>query len=233
MRKTPNLPRSPVGACAQMSSAIARVRRVSAGSITPSSHRRAVEYQQVDFSSNISRMGFRSPLVPAQTMFHPGVRSERAGRWIGSLRPAPPITEMRALVHPQEARRVGAPTHGVVSSSECATGDHCELRNGGRGHGVDHLCAVLCDATFFVLAANHEAGGVLQEDDGDAALFAQFDEMRPLTAASAKITPLLAMKPTAWPSSLAKAVTMEVPYSALNSWMLFSSARVSMTSCAS
>ena len=42
---------------------------------------------------------------------------------------------------------------------------------------MDQLGPVLGDTAFFVLLADHEAGDVLQEDDGKAPRRAQFDEM--------------------------------------------------------
>src|SRR5450830_1391533 len=82
--------------------------------------------------------------------------------------------------HPQEARRVGAAAHAVVAGAEAAADDDGELRHGGRGHGRDHLGAVAGDAFVLVFAAHHEAGDILQEDEGDLALAAQFDEVRAL-----------------------------------------------------
>jgi hypothetical protein len=86
---------------------------------------------------------------------------------------------MRVGPHPQEARRVGAAAHAVVAGAEAAADDDGELGHGRRGHGRDHLGAV-ANAFVLVLAADHEAGDVLQEHQRDLALAAQLDEVRAL-----------------------------------------------------
>ena len=53
----------------------------------------------------------------------------------------------------------------------------------GAGDRRHELGAVLGDAARLVLAADHEAGDVLQEQQRDAALAAQLDEMRALQRA--------------------------------------------------
>jgi hypothetical protein len=58
-----------------------------------------------------------------------------------------------------------------------------ELRHGGGGDGGDHLRAVLGDAAGFVFAADHEAGDVLQEEERNAALAGELDEVRALLRA--------------------------------------------------
>jgi hypothetical protein len=50
----------------------------------------------------------------------------------------------------------------------------------GGGHRRDHLGPVLGNAAGLVFLPDHEAGDVLQEDERDLALRAQFDEMRGL-----------------------------------------------------
>ena len=82
--------------------------------------------------------------------------------------------------HPEQARRVGAATHAVVAGAERAADDHRELRDGSTGHRGDHLGAGARDALVFVLSPDHEAGDVLQKDQRDLALAAQFDEVRAL-----------------------------------------------------
>src|SRR5580704_18545015 len=72
--------------------------------------------------------------------------------------------------HPQESWRVGAAAHRVVARAERAADDHRELRDSRAGDGGDHLGAVLGDAARLVLPADHEAGDVLQEDQGNPAL---------------------------------------------------------------
>jgi hypothetical protein len=75
-------------------------------------------------------------------------------------------------------------------------------RAGDRGH---HLGAVLGDAAGLVLAADHEAGDVLQEQQRDAALAAQLDEVRALERDSENRMPLLATMPTGMPSDVREA----------------------------
>src|SRR5438128_613872 len=70
----------------------------------------------------------------------------------------------RVRPHPEEARRIRAAAHAVVSRTERAADDDRELRNGGVGDGVHHLRAVLGDAAALVLLADHESGDVLQKD---------------------------------------------------------------------
>jgi hypothetical protein len=60
------------------------------------------------------------------------------------------------------------------------------LGTAGRGHGRHHLGAVAGDAFVLVLAADHEAGDVLQEHQRDLALAAQLDEVRALLRALAE-----------------------------------------------
>ena len=55
-----------------------------------------------------------------------------------------------------------------------------QLGHPGARDRVHHLRAVLGDATGLVLATHHEPGDVLQEDQRDLALVAQFDEVRAL-----------------------------------------------------
>ena len=88
--------------------------------------------------------------------------------------------DARIRPHPQEARAVGAAAHAVVAGAEGAADQHGDLghlHGGDRGH---HLRAVLGDAAVLVLAADHEAGDVLQEQQRNAALAAQLDEVRAL-----------------------------------------------------
>src|SRR5690606_31643922 len=94
--------------------------------------------------------------------------------------------DARVGPHPQEAGTVGAAAHGVVAGAEAAADDHGELGHRRTGHGRDHLRPVLGDAGVLVLAADHEAGDVLQEHQWDAALVAQLDEVRALERALRK-----------------------------------------------
>ena len=88
--------------------------------------------------------------------------------------------DARVGPHEQHARRIGAAAHAVVAGAERAADQHGELGHGGGGHGRHHLGAVTRDAFVLVLAADHEAGDVLQEHQRDLALRAQLDEVRAL-----------------------------------------------------
>src|SRR5260221_4341335 len=81
---------------------------------------------------------------------------------------------------PDEARAEGAPAHAVVAGAERAAEDHRELAHARARHRRDHLRPVLRDALRLVFAPDHEAGDVLQEEEGDAALRAQLDAVRAL-----------------------------------------------------
>jgi hypothetical protein len=93
--------------------------------------------------------------------------------------------------HPQEARVVGATAHAVVAGAERAADDDGELRNDAARHGGHQLRAVLGDPAVLVLAADHEAGDVLQEHQWDAALVAQLDEVRALQRRLAEQDPVV------------------------------------------
>src|SRR5439155_5799267 len=64
--------------------------------------------------------------------------------------------------------------------------DHAELRNTGASDRRHELCAVLCYATGLSAPAHHEAGNVLQEQQGHLRTRAQLDEVRPLQGAFGK-----------------------------------------------
>ncbi len=86
--------------------------------------------------------------------------------------------DARVGPHPEEARVVGAAAHAVVAGTEAAADEHGELRHLGAGHRGDQLGAVLGDATGLVFLPDHETGDVLQEQQRDAALAGQLDEVR-------------------------------------------------------
>ena len=88
--------------------------------------------------------------------------------------------DARVRPHPQEARVVGAAAHAVVTGAKTAANDHRELGHPGTGHRGHQLGAVLGDAAFLVLLADHKAGDVLQEQQRNAALAGQFDKVRAL-----------------------------------------------------
>src|SRR5205807_1891116 len=82
--------------------------------------------------------------------------------------------------HPALAGAEGAAAHAVVARAERAADDHRELWDLGVGDGHHHLGAVLGDAFVLVLAAHHEAGDVLEEDERNPPLAAELDEVGPL-----------------------------------------------------
>ncbi len=86
--------------------------------------------------------------------------------------------DARVRPHPQETRAVRTAAHAVVAGAETAADDDGEFRYAGARHRRYQLGAVLGDAPRFVFFADHETSDVLQEDQRDAALCAQFDEMR-------------------------------------------------------
>src|SRR5688572_12305556 len=102
------------------------------------------------------------------------------GREHGSGLLAAHHRDARVGPRPEEARIEGAPAHAVVPRAERAAEDHRELRYSRARHRGHHLRAVLGDAAAFVLAAHHEAGDVLQEEERDAALAGELDEVRAL-----------------------------------------------------
>src|SRR5919202_1435846 len=91
--------------------------------------------------------------------------------------------DARVGPHPQEARVVSAAAHGVVARAKRATDDDGELGDRGVGDGRHHLGAVLGYPAALVRTPHHEAGDVLQEEQGDAALITQLDEVRALERA--------------------------------------------------
>src|SRR5690606_25652103 len=99
-------------------------------------------------------------------------RREHAGRLF-----APHDGDAGIRPEVKHARAKGASAHAVVSSAEGAADDDGELRHRGRGNRRHHLGSMAGDAFVFVLAADHEAGDVLQEDERDPTLAAQFNEV--------------------------------------------------------
>ena len=82
--------------------------------------------------------------------------------------------------------RVSAAGHAVIAGAEAAADQHRDLGHLRGGDGGDQLGAVLGDAFGLILAADHEAGDVLQEQQGRAALAGELDEMRALDRAFAE-----------------------------------------------
>lgn len=87
---------------------------------------------------------------------------------------------MRAFGHIHKARRIGAPAHAVIARTEGAADNDGEFRHFSRCNGRNELGAILGDTIGLIGLADHEAGYVLQENPGNAALAAEFDEMRAL-----------------------------------------------------
>ncbi|CAB5617645.1 Uncharacterised protein [Pseudomonas aeruginosa] len=87
-----------------------------------------------------------------------------------------------ATVRPgeDEARVEAASAHRVVAGAVGAADHQGQLGHAGVGHRLDHLRAVLDHALALRLGADHEAGGVVQEQQRRVALFAELDELRRL-----------------------------------------------------
>ena len=79
-----------------------------------------------------------------------------------------------------KARIKPAPAHAVVARAKRAAQHKGELGHPGVGHGLDHFGAVFDGPGALGHRAHHIAGGVLQKDQGRAALVAQLDELRRL-----------------------------------------------------
>src|SRR3972149_6215073 len=108
------------------------------------------------------------PLAPAA--------QTRAAAQSGS----PRAYEARSARCPGPARAVHAAVDGRSPRPERAADDDRELRHGGGGHRGHELGAVLGDTAGLVLAPDHEAGDVLEEEQRHPALAGQLDEVRPL-----------------------------------------------------
>ena len=83
----------------------------------------------------------------------------------------------------EEAGRIGTAAHAVIAGPEGTADQDRDLRHLRAGHRSDELRPVLGDAARLVLAADHEARDVLQEQERDAPLTAQLDEMGALQGA--------------------------------------------------
>ncbi len=84
-------------------------------------------------------------------------------------------SRVRPRVH--EPGAVGATAHAIVSRAIRPTDDNRELGHLGRGDRRHHLGAVLGYAARLELAAHHETGDVLQEEERYLALGAQLDKV--------------------------------------------------------
>ena len=85
--------------------------------------------------------------------------------------------DLRLRPHPQEPRAVRSPTHAVVARAGTGPDHDGEFGYVGTGYSRDKFGAVFGDAAFFGVGADHEAADVLEEDEGDAALGAELDEV--------------------------------------------------------
>lgn len=72
----------------------------------------------------------------------------------------------------------GVVPHAVISRARTRTEHYCELWHFRACDCCDQLRTVLSDTTLFGLSADHEAADVLEEEQGDAALAAELDEVR-------------------------------------------------------
>src|SRR3954452_24821073 len=96
---------------------------------------------------------------------------------------------------PQEPGLVGTAGHRVVPGTEAAADQDRELRDLGGGDGRHQLRPVLRDPGFLVLAADHEPRDVLEEDQRDAALAGELDEVRALQGRLAEEDPIVGDDP--------------------------------------
>ena len=85
--------------------------------------------------------------------------------------------DLRLRPHPQEARAVRSSAHAVVARARAGPDHDGEFGHVGAGDRRDEFGAVFGDAAFFGVGADHEAADVLEEDEWDAALGAELDEV--------------------------------------------------------
>src|SRR6188472_3620108 len=135
-----------MGALSAASIPIARTRRVSIGSITPSSHSRAVEWYGEPSRSYLSRIGASNASRSASVSKPPRTVERTRAAW------APPMTLIRALGHIQSWRGPYARI-SVMGGAQAAADDDGELRNVRRAHRCHELRAIARDPTGLVLAA--------------------------------------------------------------------------------
>ena len=95
----------------------------------------------------------------------------------------PHDTRLSRRPRPQKPRTIRATTHTVIPRACTGTHDDGELRDIRTRHSGDEFSAVLRDPAFLGILADHEAGDVLEEDEGDVALAAELDEVGALEAA--------------------------------------------------
>ena len=99
------------------------------------------------------------------------------GHGLGGLLPA---HHRRFGVGPGETKAwfKAASAHAVIARTKRGAAVNRDLRHRGIGHGLNHLGAVLDDARLFIGAPYHEAGGVVEVNDGRLALATGLYEVR-------------------------------------------------------
>ncbi len=88
--------------------------------------------------------------------------------------------------HPQESGAVRATAHAIVAGAVAAADDNGELGHVGAGDSGNKLGAVLGDTFAFGSRADHEARDILQEDERDATLGAELNEVGTLDGGRGK-----------------------------------------------
>src|SRR2546426_11038036 len=92
----------------------------------------------------------------------------------------PHDTDLRRRPAHDEIRLVGAAAHHEVAGAVRLAHHHRQLGHRGLAYRIEHLGAVPDDAGALDLAADHEAGHVLEEHQRNAERVAQHDEARGL-----------------------------------------------------
>ncbi len=174
IRNTPK-PRSSTGAFSVAAKASPSTSRVCAGSMMPSSHNRGGCVIGIAF---VLILLADRRLEGLRLLGRPFVgvavdRGQHRRRLFAAHHADPAVGPAE-----QEARGVGAAAHAVIARAEAAADQHGDLRHGGRGNGRHQLRTMLGDPLGLIFAADHEAADILEEEQGDAPLLRQLDEMR-------------------------------------------------------
>ena len=82
-----------------------------------------------------------------------------------------------------ETRIVSLAAERIVARAERSADDDGDFRHGGVADRVDQLRAAADDPALFRIAADHEAGHILEENDRQPGLIAVHDEARGLVGA--------------------------------------------------
>src|SRR5437764_5254492 len=87
-----------------------------------------------------------------------------------------------AMIGPgkNEARIERAPRHTIVTSAITGPNHQRDMWDCRVGDSVNKLGSILNNAAFLIKRADHEAGNVLQKENGDGAGIAQLDKVCPL-----------------------------------------------------